>query len=408
MRKLLTNILNPLSDTQAEFLPQRIISLEGSKIISHEPFDPAWHHDYEDYSNCLALPGFIDLHVHLSQYLMRGLYEPNLLPWLQQHVFPAEQRSQNPEFAAKLTRVFYEAQLACGTTMSVIYTAPYPEACEVAFQTAAAMGLRALIGMTMMDQNSPRELCMSTAKALKTSIDLYEYWHQRNPMQDYIFTPRFAPSCSLELMTETAKYASARKAWIQTHLSENLDEIALVNRLFGLSSYTGVYAQAGILGPRSIFAHAIHLDANELQALKESGAKIAHCPDSNFYLKSGEFPLTRIAAAGIPYALGSDVGAGTTLNMLHHAKMMNFRQHSYSVSPEKALYHITLGSAKLLEMDDHIGSLEPGKEADMVILQPPEVYPPSPESLSQLIFFGTEFEVKETIVAGTTRYCSHP
>lgn len=408
MRKLLTNIINPLSDTRAEFLPQRIISLEGSMIAAIEPLDPALHHDYEDFSDCLALPGFIDIHVHLSQYLMRGLYEPALLPWLTKHVFPAEARSNDPEYAAEIARLFYEAQLACGTTMSVIYTAPYPEACETAFITAAAMGLRALIGMTMMDQNSPQELRMTTKKALTTSIELYERWHGKSPMRDYIFTPRFAPSCSMELMTEIARYASTNKAWMQTHLSENHDEIALVKQLFGLSSYTDVYAQAGMLGPRSIFGHALHLGDDELRALQESGSKTAHCPDSNFYLKSGEFPLERIEANGIPFALGSDVGAGTTLNMLHHARMMNFRQSSYSVSPENALYHITLGSAKLLEMGEHLGSLEPGKDADMVILQPPEGYQPSPESPSQLIFFGTEFKVKETMVAGTTRYHAHP
>ncbi len=400
MIKLLTNIINPLSQTKAEFLPQQLICIEGSKIHSIEAFNPKVHHDYQDYGDCLTLPGFIDIHVHLSQYLMRGLYEPALLPWLNKHVFPAEQRSANPEYAHQIAELFFHALFANGTTMSVIYTAPYPKACEAAFEVAEKLGVRALIGMTMMDQNSPEELSMSTDQALQTSIDLYEHWHGKSPMRDYIFTPRFAPSCSMELMTETAKYAMAHQAWIQTHLSENKDEMALVKQLFGKSTYTGVYAQAGMLGPRSIFGHAIHLGSDELGALKDSGAKIAHCPDSNFYLKSGEFPLDKIEAAGIPFALGSDVGAGTTLNMLHHAKMMNFRQSAYSVSPENALYHITLGSARLLNMDRQIGSLEPGKEADLVILQPPEGYPPNPESLSQLIFFGADFIVKETRIGG--------
>jgi len=138
--------------------------------------------------------------------------------------------------------------------------------------------------------------------------------------------------------------------------------------------------------------------------LAETGSKIAHCPDSNFYLKSGEYPLQRIETAGIEYALGSDVGAGTTLNMLYHAKMMNFRQTINPVLPAKALYHITLGSAKLLGMDDLIGSIDPGKEADIVFLQAPDGYEIGEDSLSQLIFFGSEFSVKETLVAGISLF----
>lgn len=288
--------------------------------------------------------------------------------------------------------------------MSVIYTAPFFSSCEAAFQMAEDVGVRAMIGMTMMDQNSPEELQQATSLVLDSSFRLYDRWHLCNPMLEYIFTPRFAPSCTMELMTETANFASQHGAWIQTHLSENEDEIEMVKQLFGLANYTQVYAQAGMLGSRTIFGHAIHLSKDELQALKDSNAKIAHCPDSNFYLKSGEFPLQVIEKYGIPYSLGSDVGAGTTLNMLHHAKMMNFRQTSYPVSPEKALYHITLGSAKVLEKESQIGSLAAGKEADIVILQPPEGYPPGTDSLSQLTFLGTEFRVRETIVAGTSKY----
>lgn len=404
MRRLLTNLINPLSDSQAEFLPLQIITLIDSKIASIEPFNASLHHDYEDYRNTVALPGFIDLHVHLSQYLMRGLYEPALLPWLQQHVFPEEQRSQNPDYATHLARLFYSALFACGTTMSVIYTAPYPDSCEAAFSVAKELGVRAKIGMTMMDQNAPPELLNSTDNVLKSSIHLFERWHQQSPLLDYIFTPRFALSCSMQLMTEIANYAKYHQAWIQTHLSENKDEIRLVKELFGRKSYTEVYAKAGMLGPRSIFGHAIHLSEDELPALKDSGSKIAHCPDSNFYLKSGEFPLEAIETYGIPYGLGSDVGAGTTLNMLHHAKMMNFRQSRVSVAPEKALYHLTLGSARLLSMEDQIGSLEPGKDADIVILKAPEGYQVGSESLSQLVFFGSEFTVQETIVAGISKY----
>jgi guanine deaminase len=400
MRNILCNVLNPVSPDKAEFLPKQIISIDKGIIQSITPAGTTGLADIEDYSDCLALPGFIDLHVHLSQYRMRGLYEPSLLPWLNKYVFPEEARSAETTYATALAKQFYTALCKAGTTMSVIYTAPSAAACEAAFQVASEMGIRAMIGMTMMDQNSPASLLQSTASSLDTAIALFEKWHDNSPCLDYIFTPRFAPTCSMQLMQEVARFAKSHNAWVQTHLSENKDELLWVKEIFGLDSYTEVYEKAGILSPKSIFGHAIHLNDRELAVLKANNAKIAHCPDSNFYLKSGEYPLQRIMDAGIEFGLGSDVGAGTTLNMLYHAKMMNYRQSNLLVLPTNALYHITLGSAKLLGMEKQIGSLEAGKAADMVFLKPPDGYPISEQSLSQLIFFGSEFPVKQTLVAG--------
>jgi guanine deaminase len=393
-----------VSPDRADFLPLQIICLDGHKIKSLAPYEPAVHTNYENFSDCLALPGFIDLHVHLSQYRMRGLYEPALLPWLKHNVFPEEARSANDVYAKDLSNQFYQALCKAGTTTSVIYTAPFRQACDIAFQVAEEIGIRAKIGMTMMDQNSPVDLQQSTVSSLDSSFSLFETWHGKIALLDYIFTPRFAPTCSMDLMKQVGAYAAKHNAWIQTHLSENNDELTWVKDLFGLNSYTEVYEKAGLINPRSIFAHAIHLDDNELSILKANNAKIAHCPDSNFYLKSGEFPLAEIENHGIQYGLGSDVGAGTKLSMLYHAKMMNFRQSKVSVLPQSALYHLTLGSAKLLDMDTLVGSLEPGKDADIVILRPPDGYEINEQSISQLCFFGDEFSTQETIVAGKTLY----
>ncbi|MDY0150944.1 MAG: guanine deaminase [Candidatus Cloacimonas sp.] len=404
MRKILCSLINPVSATQADFLPQQMITLNEGKIHTIEPFDVAKHHDYEDYSDCIALPGFIDLHVHLSQYRMRGLYEPSLLPWLKNQVFPEEARSADEVYAYDLSQQFFTALSRAGTTTALIYTAPFKQACKIAFEVAAEMGIRAKIGMTMMDQNAPDDLLQNTVQALDDSFALFAAWQGKNPLLDYIFTPRFAPTCSMDLMNEVGVFAAKHNAWIQTHLSENNDELAWVQELFGFDSYTEVYEHAGLIGQHSILGHAIHLQDRELAILNANKAKIAHCPDSNFYLKSGEFPLQRVENAGIEYGLGSDVGAGTSLNMLYHAKMMNFRQSNLPVLPSAMLYRITLGSAKLLEMDTRIGSLEVGKDADLVFLSPPEGYPIGENTLSQLCFFGEEFSVKETIVAGRTLY----
>ena len=403
MKNILCNIVNPISPEEIQFLPKQVISIEESKISAITPLSEFQGRIDEDRSNEYALPGFIDLHTHLSQYYIRGLYEPALLPWLNKYVFPEEERSKNIEYAEKLSRDFFSAMLKAGTTTCVIYTAPFFSACDMAFEIAKETGIRALIGMTMMDMNCPENLPQNSHKTLEESILLYEKWHGKNAKLDYIFTPRFAPTCSLELMKEVVKYAIEHNAWIQTHLSENKEEIEMVKEIFGYKSYTEVYQKAGLLTQHSIFAHCIHLGDEEIKMLAENKCKIAHCPDSNFFLKSGEFPLQKIEEAGIEYGLGSDVGAGTSLNMLYHTKMMNYRQSDYPVLPAKALYHITLGSAKLLGVDEIIGSLEIGKEADIVFLKPPLNYPLKNNGISQLVFCGQEFSLTETLVAGRNK-----
>lgn len=400
MRNILCNVINPINPERADYLPLQVLSIENGKIEAITSQNAFRGEITDDFSSNLALPGFIDLHVHLSQYRMRGKFEPALLPWLEKHVFPEEARSASPEYAFNLARQFFTALAKAGTTFSVIYTAPFAQACETAFVTAEELGVKALIGMTMMDMNSPEPLLQGTAKSFEDSVLLYDKWHGKSPDLDYIFTPRFAPTCSMELMKQVGDFATRNQAWIQTHLSENPNEIAWVKKLFGLSSYTEVYEKAGLLTERNIFGHAIHLSNEEIRLLAAYNAKLAHCPDSNFFLKSGEFPLEKIESAGLDFGLGSDVGAGTTLNMLYHAKQMNFRQSTLPVLPAKALYHITLGSAKLLGMDSRIGSLETGKAADIVFYKPPFGFSPGEDSLSQLIFFGQEFEHIETLVNG--------
>lgn len=400
MPNILTNIINPISSEEILFLPEQVISITDSIISAITPKQDFTGKIDENRQNEYALPGFIDLHTHLSQYRIRGLFEPALLPWLHKYVFPEEARSQDNFYAEKLSREFFSALLRGGTTTAIIYTAPFFNACNIAFEIAELIGIRAFIGMTLMDMNCPDSLKQDGFKALEESILLYEKWHLKNPKLEYIFTPRFAPTCSKELMSGVGKFAQEHNAWIQTHLSENKDELRLVKDIFGLSSYAEVYEQSGLLTEQSLLAHCIHLQDNELPILSANKCKIAHCPDSNFFLKSGEFPLAKIEEAEIEYGLGSDVGAGTTLNMLFHAKMMNYRQSHYPVFPAKALYHITLGNAKLLGMDSQIGSLETGKEADIVFLRPKENDFPIADVPSHIVFCPDAWQVSKTMVAG--------
>lgn len=397
MKNIRTNIFNPVSADKAEFLPDHVISIENGIIINIKPFsefDGAW----VDQRACICIPGLIDLHVHLSQYRIRGLYQPALLPWLEQSVFPEEARSCSVAYASALSRDFYNALIRAGTTFSVIYTAPFREAADEAFEVAREMGIRAKIGMTMMDRNSPPNLLQSTDYALTNSFELAEKW--QDPMLGYIFTPRFAPTCSADLMREVAGYAAAHDSFIQTHLSENSDEIAWVKKLFDKPTYTDVYKDFNMLGTRTILGHAIHLAERELSLLKESGSNIAHCPDSNFYLKSGEYPMQRIRYQGIPFGLGSDVGAGTTLNMLYHGKQMNFRQSSSVVLAPEMLYRSTLANARILDLDTRIGSLNIGKDADILFYKVPTCLHIGEHSLGQLFFSSDDFTLNQVLVSG--------
>jgi guanine deaminase len=229
------------------------------------------------------------------------------------------------------------------------------------------------------------------------------YHRPENSLQ-YILTPRFAPTCSMEMMRWTGEFARANQLWIQTHLSENQSEIDWVKELFGYPTYTDVYAAAGLLSQRTLLAHCIHLNETEIKLIQDSGSKIAHCPDSNFYLKSGRLPLEHIRAAAIPYALGSDVGAGTSLNMLYHAKLYNYTQETEPVSPSEAFYRLTLGAAKVLEIDTVTGSIQTGKAADLVFLRLPDPDKPLTEDiLPELIFTGHEWEIAQVYLNGVRK-----
>jgi len=392
MIKIKTNVINPESPQNYRIHENCVIIIDNAKIEELRDFDWIRDTDAIDKSHCLCLPGFIDLHVHLSQYRIRGKYKPALLPWLNEVVFPEEYKSHDYGFAKQLAEDFFGALLRSGTTSAVIYTAPFYEACQAAFEIASNIGFRAIIGMTLMDRNAPEYLLHSTSYALDMSSRLIADWQHKDQHLEYIFTPRFAPTCTKELMCEVANIAQRNNIRIQSHLSENPDEIKWVKDLFGMASYTEVYSQMKLLGDKTIMAHAIHLCDTELQILKESNTKIAHCPDSNFYLKSGEFPLQKIIDSQLNFALGSDVGAGTVLDMLYHAKMANYRQRIYPLLPAEALYRISLGAAKVLGLEEQIGSLGKGKDANMIFFDISDMRHCNwDDLLSSLVFYSSEF-----------------
>lgn len=405
MRIVKTNVLTPISATKISLLNNVYVKIKNNIIydITKQLDDGE---EWEDFLGCICIPGFVDVHVHLSQFHARGKHSSNLLDWLNNYIFSTELISRDAKKASEIAYDFFKVAFSKGTTTAVIYTAPFKHACEVAFKVARDLGARAIIGKTMMDMNSPEYLIEKRENSIRESIELYEKWNNKNDLLEYIFTPRFAPVCSSELMWEIGNFAKQNNAYIQTHLSENKGEIELVKEMFPeYKSYTEVYEKHNLLGPNTILGHVIHASDNELEVIKNTNSKIAHCPDSNFFLKSGIFPLKNIKEKGIEFALASDVGAGTTLSMLYVMKMFNYMQMNYIVSPEEAFYYATLGGAQILGKKAKIGSVEKGKEADLVFITKPDIHHKSKqEILSDLLYLGNEQVIKETIIAGKTVY----
>lgn len=339
----------------------------------------------KDLRPMVVMPGLVDLHVHLPQVPNAGLGSGlDLLTWLDRYIFPLE-RSYDRSTAERQAPHVWRAFAAAGTTTVLAYAALWKDSTDAAFAAAEEHGIRAVIGKVMMDRITydtdidPGEILETS---LRQSDELASRWHGRDDGRlRYAFTPRFAVSCSAEMLRESASLAGHHGAYWQTHLSEDVAEIDEVRRLFPAArDYLDVYDIAGALGPRAILAHAIHLSDREVTRLAESGSRVAHCPASNLFLSSGMMPLSEHRAAGVTVALGSDVAGGPELSMFSVMRAGALTQRALELSgrsdassatrPAEWLRLASLEGARALGMEDEIGSLEIGKEADLIAVDP--------------------------------------
>ncbi|TMD63341.1 MAG: guanine deaminase [Chloroflexi bacterium] len=328
----------------------------------------------------VVLPGMVDLHLHLPQLPNAGLGAGlDLLTWLDRYIFPLE-REFDRSAAERLAPLAFRAMAAAGTTTALMYGAVFEPSLDAAFEAAEAHGIRAVIGKVMMDRLR-YDPALAEADVLETSLrqsaDLIGRWHGRdNGRLRYAVTPRFAVSCSAEMLRESAALAARTGAYWQTHLAEDRNEIAEVQRLFpGTLDYTDVYDRAGGLGPRTVMAHAIHLSDREIGRLSETETRIAHCPSSNLFLASGTMRLGRYLEAGLVVGLGSDVSAGPDLSLFGVMRAGAYTQSGLrtmldepyaALAPMDWLRLGSLEGAHALGLDAAIGSIEVGKEADLI------------------------------------------
>jgi guanine deaminase len=333
----------------------------------------------------VLLPGMVDLHAHLPQLPNAGLGAGlDLLTWLDRYVFPLERRFDDAEAAARLAPAAFRAFAAAGTTTVLAYGAVFKASMDGAFEAAEAHGIRAILGKAMMDRvtyDDRIDPATILDRSLRESAELCARWHGADGGRlGYAVTPRFAISCTPEMLRESAALAARTGAWWQTHVSEDPAEIEEVARLFpDARDYVDVYDRAGGLGPRTILAHAIHLSDRELTRLVESDTRIAHCPSSNLFLASGVMPLARYLEAGLTIGLGSDVAGGPDASIFSVMRVAAYSQTVRRViagDPQPTLAPLdwlrlgTLAGAGALGLQDRIGSLEPGKDADLIAVDP--------------------------------------
>ncbi|EHA16150.1 guanine deaminase [Halomonas sp. HAL1] len=326
--------------------------------------------DVLDYRDKLIMPGFIDTHVHYVQLDIMASYGRQLLDWLNDYTFPEECRFANHAHAEALSNAFLDEMLRAGTTTAQVFGSSHPGSVDAFFTACQKRQLRMLVGKVLMDRNAPEAL-MDGASGIADSERLIEDWHGKQRL-GYSVTPRFAPtSTKIQMDAAGALLRNDPSLWLQTHLAENSGELDWVAELFpGSRDYLAVYEEAGLVGPRSTFAHGIHLDNGMRKRLADRGANIAFCPSSNLFLGSGLFDREAAKETGMAFTYASDIGAGTDLSGFGTLKAA-YQVGQLGGQPLTAwqgFYGLTMGNAKALSLDSHIGQLAPTLEADFVVI----------------------------------------
>jgi guanine deaminase len=328
-----------------------------------------------EYRDCLITPGFVDTHIHFVQTGIMGAQGRQLLDWLDRYTYPAEEAFADEKIARATARVFCDELLRNGTTTALVFCSVHPQSVDALFEEASQRGLLIIAGKVLMDRNAPAALLDTAQTGYDQSKALIGKWHGKGRLR-YAVTPRFAGTSTPEQL----KLAGTLRAehpdlHMQTHIAESEREVAWIRELFPERlDYFDTYAHFGLTGRRAVLAHGVHLDEVELCRCHESGTAIAHCPTSNTFLGSGLFRVrnARDAERPVEVGLGTDIGAGTSFSLLAtmgEAYKVSQLAHE-PINAVEAFYLATLGGARALDLDKQIGSLAPGRDADLVVLDP--------------------------------------
>lgn len=323
----------------------------------------------EDMGDALLSAGFVDAHVHYPQTAIIASWGKRLIDWLNTYTFPEEIRFSDPDYAADIAARYFDLTLANGTTTVASYCTIHPESVDAFFTEAAQRNLRVFAGKTCMDQNAPEALRDNVQTAYDDSKRLLQKWHGAG-RASYVITPRFSPTSTPEqLQALGALWAEHPDCLMQTHLSEQTDEVAWVAELFPKArDYLDTYEGAGLLGPGALLGHSIHLTERERARIKDVGAALVHCPTSNTFIGSGLFDMSGLKAEGQKIGLATDTGGGSSFSMLRTmaAAYEVGQLKGVPLHPAQLWWLATVGSATALGVPDKIGNLAPGMEADII------------------------------------------
>ncbi len=365
--------LTPDDTDSFRYIEDGGLLIEDGVIRAFDDFDrlDATGATVTDHRPHLVMPGFIDTHLHFPQTQVIASWAAELLDWLNDYTFPEETRYSDPELCARMAKVFLDLLTAHGTTTAVAYASVHAPSAEALFAEALARNMRLITGKILMDRNAPDGLRDTAQSGYDDSKALIARWHGQGRL-GYAITPRFAITSTPAQMEAAQTLAREHPdCHIQTHLSENHAEITLSCQLYPKAvDYTDIYASHDLLRENSLLGHAIHLSEREIGALAEASARPVFCPTSNLYLGSGLFNDAKLRKAGLVNAIASDVGGGTSYSMLQTLaegykilQLQGQRMHPY-----RAFHWITRGNAVALGLEDRIGTLDAGSEADLVVL----------------------------------------
>jgi guanine deaminase len=330
-----------------------------------------------DLRDGVLLPGLVDTHVHFPQVRAIGALGMPLLEWLDRCALPEEGRLASADYAREVATEFCFGLVSAGTTSALVFGSHFAGAIDALFTEASRIGLRVTSGLVVSDRALPEELLTTPQRAYDEAVDLAGRWHGVGRTR-YAVTPRFSLSASEPILDACAAVlAAVPGALFTSHVNENTAEIEAVTGLFpDCSDYVDTYDRHGLLKTRSVLAHNVHPTDGELVVLAERETAVAHCPSSNSALGSGLFPLRRHLEAGVPVALGSDVGAGTGFSVFKEGLQAYFMQRlleadGHPLTPTQLLYLATRAGATAIGLQDRVGDLSVGKQFDAICLRPP-------------------------------------
>ena len=369
-----------------------------------------------DYSGQLIIPGFIDTHTHYPQTEIIASYGEQLLEWLNTYTFPAEAKFENEAYAKQVAEFFLDEMLRNGTTTTLVMTTVHPGSVDAIFSAAQQRNMCLLAGKVLMDRNAPDYLKDTVETGYQQSKALIERWHKTDRLY-YAITPRFAPTSTDAQLKQAGILAKEHPdTYIHSHVAENKQEVRWVSELFPWSrSYLDVYDHYDLLRQRSVYAHGLYLNDQDVDRLQQSGAALAFCPTSNSFLGSGLFNLDRMRSNGVPVGLATDIGAGTTFSLLQTLNEAYKVQQliGNTLPASRGIYLATLGGAQALYLDDQLGNFVTGKVADFIVLN----YQATPllqqrikagdsidEKLFALMMLGDERVVSATYIMGECVY----